>query len=92
MLTPTLFFNLVTGIIGAFQIFTTAYILFGPEGGSGGHLLFYVTYLYRRAFGSYQLGYGCALAWVLFIAILLITLVVFRSSSAWVYYEGELRR
>lgn len=91
MLTPTLFFNLITGIIGAFQIFTTAFILFGAEGGSGGRLLFYVTYLYRRAFLSYQLGYGCALAWVLFVIILLVTLVVFRSSTAWVYYEGELR-
>lgn len=91
MLSPTLFFNLITGIIGAFQIFTTAFILFGAEGGSGGYLLFLVTYLYRRAFISYQLGYGCALAWVLFLLILTITLLVFRGSTAWVYYEGELR-
>jgi multiple sugar transport system permease protein len=92
MMTPTLFFNLITGIIGAFQIFTTAFILFGAQGGSGGNMLFFVTYLYRRGFVSFQLGYASALAWILFFIVLALTVLVFRSSAFWVYYEGELRK
>lgn len=92
MLSPTLFFNLITGLIGTFQVFTPVYILAGEHGGAGGVLLFYVLYLYRQAFRSFQMGYACALAWILFLLILGLTLLVFRSSSAWVYYEGELRQ
>ena len=53
--------------------------------------LFYVLYLYNNAFQYFQMGYASALAWVLFVIILFFTLLVFRSSSAWVYYEGELQ-
>ncbi len=90
MLTPTMFFNLVMAIIGAFQVFTVVYILAG-DGGPGDSLLFYVLYLYRKAFVEFQMGYASALAWVLFMILFGLTLLVFRSSSLWVYYEGEKR-
>lgn len=89
MLSPTLFFNLVMGIIGAFQVFSSAFVLFGGGAGPDDSALFYSFYLYRKAFEQFQIGYGSALAWVLFVIILLFTAVVFRSSSLWVYYEGE---
>jgi len=89
MLSPTLLFNLVMGIIGSFQVFTTAYVL--TEGGPGRATLFYVLHLYRNAFIYFRAGYSSALAWLLFVIILALTLLVFRSSPAWVYYEGTVK-
>jgi len=89
MLSPTIFFNLVMGIIGAFQVFTSAFVLFGGGAGPEDSALFYSFYLYRKAFEQFQIGYGSALAWILFVIILFFTLLVFRSSSLWVYYEGQ---
>ena len=89
MLSPVLFFNLVMGIIGAFQVFTTAFVMFGGGGGPDDAALFYGLYLYRKAFEQFQVGYGSALAWILFVVILVFTALVFRSSSFWVYYEGR---
>jgi len=88
MLSPTLFFNLVMGIIGSFQVFTSAYVMTG--GGPNEATLFYVLYLYQKAFEQFQMGYASALAWILFAVVLALTLLVFRSSRLWVYYEGEL--
>jgi multiple sugar transport system permease protein len=89
MLSPVLFFNLVMGIIGALQVFSTAFVLFGSEGGPENSALFYGLYLYRKAFEQFQVGYASALAWILFVIILAFTLAVFRSSTLWVYYEGQ---
>lgn len=101
MLSPTIFFQIVTGIIGAFQIFTTAYIIAGGNGGGdvrnggpGGSLLFYVFYLYLRAFGiagpgGFQMGYASAMAWILFLIILVITVIQLILARRWVYYETE---
>jgi multiple sugar transport system permease protein len=99
LLTPTIFFQIITGIIGTFQIFTTAYILVGvgadaATGGPGQSLLFYVLYLYRRAFGQlgpagFQMGYASALAWILFIIILIITFIQLRLADRWVHYESD---
>jgi multiple sugar transport system permease protein len=86
-MTPILFFNLVTGMIGAMQIFTPGYIY--DRGGPADSLLFFVFYLFLNAFSFFQMGYGAALAWILFIIILILTLLVFRSSRLWVYYETE---
>lgn len=86
LMTPVVFFQLIMGIIGSFQVFTQAYIM--TRGGPGYSSLFYVYYLYRYAFEYYRMGYASALAWVLFIILLLLTLTVFRSSSRWVYYEA----
>lgn len=89
MLSPTIFFNLVMGIIGAFQVFTSAFVLFAGTAGPEDAALFYSFYLYRKAFEQFQVGYGSALAWILFVIILFFTALVFRSSSMWVYYEGQ---
>lgn len=87
MMTPTIFYNLVMGVIGGMQIFTQSFIMTngGPNNGS----LFIVYYLYRKAFQEQDMGQACAVAWVLFIIIMLITLLIFRGSRQWVYYEGD---
>lgn len=90
MMTPVLFFQLIIGIIGALQTFTQAFII--TNGGPNNSTLFLLLYLYRNAFQFFRMGYASALAWVLFLYILVLTLVTFRWSAAWVYYEGELRK
>lgn len=86
MMTPTIFFNLIMLIIDNLQVFSKAYVMTG--GGPNNASLFYVFYLYRTAFTYSDFGYACALAWILFIVILFFTLILFRSSNKWVYYEG----
>jgi multiple sugar transport system permease protein len=86
MLSPLIFYNLVMGIIGSFQIFTQAKVM--TNGGPGNATLFYVLNLYRQAFELHKMGYASALAWVLFLIVLLLTLLVFRGSKNLVYYEG----
>lgn len=88
MLSPVLFFNLIMGIINSFQVFTQSYIMTGGVGGPGDASLFYVLYLYQNAFQWFKMGYASALAWILFLVILLCTLLVFRGSKNYVYYEG----
>lgn len=87
LITPIVFFNLVLQVIGAFQAFTPAYIISGGTGGPADSTLFYTLYLYQRAFGSFQMGYGAAMAWVLLIVIGLFTLANFLVGKYWVYYE-----
>ena len=86
MLTPTIFFNLVISIIGTFQVFTTAYVATG--GGPINATLFYVLYLYRQGFESFFMGYASALAWILFIIILIFTMLQLKFAQRWVYYEN----
>jgi multiple sugar transport system permease protein len=88
LITPVLFFQLVVGIIGALQTFTEAYVM--TQGGPNNATLFFVLYLYQNAFQYFRMGYAAALAWFLFAYILVLTILVFRSSSFWVYYEGQL--
>ena len=85
MLTPVLFFNLIIGIIGSFQVFTTAYI--ATNGGPNNATLFYVLYIYNQGWKFAKMGYASALAWVLFVLVLLLTLVQFKMANRWVYYE-----
>ena len=87
MLTPTIFFNVVTGIIGAFQFFVPAFIM--TEGGPVKSTYFYNYNLYEKAFKWLEMGYASAMAWVLFAIIIVLTLLIFRSSPLWVYYDGE---
>ena len=89
MLTPTIFFNLVLSVISTFQTFTSAYV--ATDGGPLDATLFYVLYIYRQGFQFFNMGYASALAWILFALILLLTLLIVRSSGRWVYYEGEGR-
>lgn len=85
MISPVLFYNIIIGFIGTFQVFTTAYI--ATAGGPANASLFYVLYLYRQAFESLRMGYASALGWVLFAIVMLITGVQFLLSKRWVYYE-----
>jgi multiple sugar transport system permease protein len=89
MMTPIIFLRLVMGIIGSFQVFTPAFVM--TDGGPGRSSLFYVLYLYRNAFEYNKMGYASSLAWVLFIIILVLTLLIFRSSEVWVFYQGQRR-
>lgn len=89
LMTPTIFFNLVMGLIGAFQYFTGAFVL--TAGGPLFSTYFYNLMLYERAFKWLQMGMASAMAWFLLLVILALTLLVFRSSSAWVYYETEVK-
>ncbi|MCL6511814.1 MAG: sugar ABC transporter permease [Anaerolineae bacterium] len=88
MLTPVIFFNLINGIIGAFQYFTNAYVITGGQGGPAGSTTFYSLLLYRNAFSYFKMGYASAMAWILFAAVFVMTLLLFKSSGRWVYYEG----
>lgn len=89
MLTPTIFFNLIMSIVGTLQTFGEAYVM--TKGGPMNATLFYNYYLFVKAFEHFEMGYASALAWFLFILIMLVSLAVIRSSDAWVYYEGEKR-
>jgi multiple sugar transport system permease protein len=87
MLSPTIFFNVVTGVIGAFQFFVPAFIM--TAGGPVKSTYFYNYNLYEKAFKWLEMGYASSMAWVLFAIIIILTLLIFRSSPLWVYYEGE---
>lgn len=87
MMTPTIFYNVVMGVINGFQIFTQSYVM--TQGGPNNSSLFYVYYLYREAFEFGRMGNACAVAWVLFLIIMVLTAVIFKFSDQWVYYGGE---
>lgn len=89
MISPTIFFNLVMGVIGTFQVFTSSFVM--TAGGPAYATLFYLLYLYQKAFQYFQMGYAAAMAWILFVVILICTLLIFKSSASWVYYESELK-
>lgn len=89
MLSPTIFFNLIVGIIGSFQVFTSVFIM--TNGGPGNASLMLVLYIYRNAFQNFKMGYASVLAWVLFCIVLVLTLLQFVLSRRWVYYEGETK-
>lgn len=86
MLSPLIFYNLIMGIIGSFQVFTQAYMMTGA--GTDNATLFYVYSLFRHAFEFHNMGYASAMAWVLFVIVLGLTLLVFKGSKNLVYYEG----
>jgi multiple sugar transport system permease protein len=90
MLTPTIYFNLLINIIGSFQVFTQVNVL--TQGGPNNATLTQVLYLYRKGFQDFQFGYASALAWALFLIIMVFTIFVVRSSESWVHYEGEVKR
>lgn len=92
LLSPTIFFQLVMSLIGTLQSFVTTYVAFGGLAAPGGPqqaALFYMLYLYLKAFREFKMGYASALAWILSVLILLLTVVVFKTSKRWVFYEAE---
>ncbi|MCA0453715.1 MAG: sugar ABC transporter permease [Chloroflexi bacterium] len=92
MLSPTIFFNLIMSMIGAFQTFDSAFVISTARAGQIGaplkSTLFYLLHLYQEGFSFLNMGYASALAWVLFIIILTVTVIINRSSSKWVFYSG----
>ena len=90
MITPTIFFNLVIGVIGALKVFAVSIVATG--GGPNYATWFFNLHLYYNAFQYFDMGYASALAWVFFILVVTLTIVNVRSSSRWVYYEGEEKK
>lgn len=94
-LSPVIFFQIIMGLISAFQIFTESYILAGGKtadanlGGPEQSLLFYAVNLYQEAFVYIKMGYASALAWILFVIVVILTAAILKSSARWVYYGGE---
>ncbi|HYH03308.1 MAG TPA: sugar ABC transporter permease [Bacillota bacterium] len=88
-LTPVIFFNLVMQLINGFTVFTQAFVISGGTGDPLNSTLVYALYLYRQAFEFYNMGYGCAMAWVLVLIIGIFTGLIFKSSNSWVYYETK---
>jgi multiple sugar transport system permease protein len=88
MISPVIYFNLIMGIIGSLQVFAQAYIMLGG-GGPNRSALFYTVYLYQNAFDYRQMGYACAMAWMLFLIILFLTWIATRSTRRLIYYGGE---
>jgi multiple sugar transport system permease protein len=86
LISPTIFFNLVIGVIGALRTFTTAFVATG--GGPHYATWFYILHLYQTAFQGLEFGYASALAWIFFVIVVALTLINVRLSNRWVYYEG----
>ncbi|MFD8367619.1 carbohydrate ABC transporter permease [Streptomyces hygroscopicus] len=89
MLSPVLFFNLVLQMIQAFQVFTPAFAVSAGKGGPADSTLVYTLYLYDRGFTASHMGYASAMAWVLLLAIGVVTAVLFRTSRAWAFYAND---
>ncbi|KKL09657.1 hypothetical protein LCGC14_2563670 [marine sediment metagenome] len=90
MITPAILLTLIMNTIWSFQVFTQAYVM--TDGGPNNVTLTSILYLYRQAFQYFHMGYASALAWLLFVVILGITLIFFKSSSIWVFYEAEIKK
>jgi multiple sugar transport system permease protein len=90
MITPVIFFDLVTSTIGAFQIFQEAYVMSeSGDGGPANSLVFYNLHMWNKAFEVFDMGYAMAMSWVLFIIILVLTVFNLKLAPRWVHYEGE---
>jgi multiple sugar transport system permease protein len=87
MISPAILFNVVLALVAALQYFTQAYVM--TQGGPDDSTLFYSLYLYQQAFTYLHLGYASAMAWLLFVIVVAITLVLFRASARWVYYAND---
>jgi multiple sugar transport system permease protein len=85
LLSHVTFFNLILGIIGALQVFTEGFVL--TRGGPNNSTMLLSIYLYRNAFEYLKMGYASAIAWVMFLIVLVLTLLVFRSAPMWVHYQ-----
>ena len=88
-LSPVIFFNMILGFIGAFQTFTQVYVMTG--GGPNNSTLTYALSIFRNAFEYFKIGKASAMAWVLFVILMVVTAIQFWSSKRWVYYEGEAK-
>jgi multiple sugar transport system permease protein len=94
MISPVIFFAVITGVIYGFQYFTEGYLASGGGqslGNPQGSLLFYPSWLYAQGFQFFHMGYASAMAWVLFLITLICTLILIRTSRRWVHYQGMFR-
>ncbi|MGE5551961.1 MAG: carbohydrate ABC transporter permease [Bacteroidota bacterium] len=89
MISPVLFYNIITTLINSFETFTQVYVMLDNRPMYNGN--FYIVYLFNNAFRFYKMGYASALAWVFFLILFGLTLLTFKSSSLWVYYEGNVK-
>lgn len=89
LLTPVIFFNLIMGTIGALQNFVLPYTLTNGQGTPANSMMFYVMYLYTNGFGYLKMGYASAMAWILFLIVVILTALIFVSQKRWVYYQGK---
>lgn len=87
MVTPVILFNLINQMIHAFMAFTQSYII--TQGGPLDSTLFYAVYMYRKAFNDFEMGYASALAWFMLTLVGIFTIIIFKTSNRWVYYEAE---
>src|SRR5690606_8044950 len=92
MITPVIFFDVVTSLIGGFQIFQEAYVMSNGTGGPVNSLLFYNYYMWNKAFKVFDMGYAMAMSWILFIIVFILTMINLKLAPRWVHYEGEAKR
>ena len=91
MISPVILFNVILSLVLSIQYFTQAQVIENPPGSPGTSTMFYVTYYYQQAFQDLHLGYASAMAFLMFVGVLIVTIVLLRTSSRWVYYENENR-
>jgi multiple sugar transport system permease protein len=91
MISPVILFNVVLSLVLSIQYFTQAQVIESPPGSPGNSTMFFVIYYYQQAFEYLHLGYASAMAFILFLLVLIITVLLLRTSSRWVYYENEQR-
>jgi multiple sugar transport system permease protein len=90
MITPVIFFDLVTSLIGGFQVFQEAYVMTtGGTGGPANSLVFFNLHMFNKAFKVFDMGYAMAMSWILFVVVLIITLINLKLAPRWVHYEGD---
>lgn len=94
MISPVIFFSVIIGVIEGFQYFTEAFVVSGGDlnlGAPQGSLLFYTTWLYQQGFQYTNMGYASALAWLLFVVVMVCTVILIKTSNRWVFYQGGFR-
>ena len=91
MISPIILFNVILSLVLSIQYFTQAQVIETPPGSPCNSTMFYVTYYYQQAFQYLHLGYASAMAFLLFVLVLIVTVVLLKTSSRWVYYENEER-
>jgi multiple sugar transport system permease protein len=90
-ISPVILFNVILSLVVSIQYFTQAQVIESPPGSPGDSTMFYISYYYQQAFQFLHLGYASAMAFLLFVGVLIVTVVLLRTSSRWVYYESEQR-
>jgi multiple sugar transport system permease protein len=88
-MSPVIFYSLILGIVDVLQYFLVPLVLYNGSGEPAGTTLFFNLLLYKTAFGYQNFAYGSAMAWLLFLMTLAVTLLVFRSARRWVFYAGD---